>query len=119
MNAESFVEAVHAVVYQSTLDGLRRSIASPPGRAPRPRLVALSEWFNALDPASQLQALELMRHTADAVVFSMMTVLDGASKIDADASEVEVKVGGQVVNGDGDLYVHFRWLVDQELDGPR
>ena len=59
-----------------------RVLDSPPGRRPSLDLVALSEWFRALDSDGRVMAVELMRWMACGVLHGALCVLDGVAAIE-------------------------------------
>jgi hypothetical protein len=115
MDSRSFVDGVHTAVYRTTIDGVTRLLRTPPGRSPRPDLIFLSAWFNALDEHSAEQVREVIRLSVDQSVFGLLAVLDGVRAVDTDGADLTLLSDGAPLNAEGDLHDQFRGLVDQEL----
>jgi len=115
MDSRSFVDGVYAAVYRTTIDGVTKLLRTPPGRTPRPDLVSLSAWFNALDEHSADQVREVIRLSVDQSVFGLLAVLDGARAVANAGTDLTLFSDGTQLNADGDLHDRFRAVVDQEL----
>lgn len=114
---EDFVAAVKAVVFDSAVGGTERLLQDPPGRAPAPALVALSDWFLSLDQADRQRVLQVAQISADLATFGMMCVIDGSRRAlpDVDHMRLEaVTTNGarqEVFDGDYSLHEEYRALV--------
>ncbi|WP_155859520.1 hypothetical protein [Cellulomonas sp. KRMCY2] len=115
MDPHSFVDGVHIAVYRTAIDGVIKLLRTPPGRSPRPDLVALSTWFNGLDERSAEQVKEVIRLAVDQSVFGLLAVLDGVRAVDNEVTDLILLGDGTPLNAEGDLHDQFRSLVDQEL----
>lgn len=74
-----FLERVILRGYDGAIDTVRSYLKSgPPGRKPRPDLVALHEWFDALDELDQANVLAAVKEAVDSAVFGFLVLLDGA-----------------------------------------
>lgn len=116
MNADDFVHAVHATVYQEAINAVLRLLTDPPGSGPRPHLVELSSWFNRLSDDDREQIKGVVRLAVDQAVFNMMAVLDGVEVIDNEHTELHLRTGsGTLINERHDLHELFQISVDHEL----
>jgi hypothetical protein len=114
MGARTFIDAVYTAVYRTTIEGVLRLLAQPPGRRPRQDLVDLSSWFKGLDEDGRDRIAEVVRLSVDHAVFGMLAGLDGSRHLGLDG-ELSLSVNGSDVAPDHDLHDMFRGLVDQEL----
>jgi hypothetical protein len=114
MRPRDFVDAVHAAVYRTAVDGVIRLLRQPPGRRPRQDIADLSGWFNELSEADQDSVREVVRLSVDQAVFGMLAALDGSRSLGADA-DLSLREGELNLTADHDLHDIFRSRVDQEL----
>ena len=92
MTPEDFVLAIKKAAFDSAVTGtLHKLKAGPPGRGSHPRGIALSLWYNELDPGDQQMVLETIRDAAHAAVFGVLCVLDGVRVID-DPPHVDLRL---------------------------
>lgn len=112
MNHDEFVEAI-VEEYRTTIRSVISVVANPPGRRPRERLIALSEWYKGLPEPGKEQAANLVTLAVHDAVFGMLAILDGSHPIGAD--HIEVLVDGQNVNPEEELHDTFQALLGQEL----
>lgn len=116
MNGSDFVEAVYQVAYKSTIADVTEIVKSPPGRRPRPALVALSAWHGSLDDEDLTHVQRLIRLSVDHAVFGVLALIDGVRPVDDAHSEIVLRVGRTDVNAGHDLHEIFRSLVDEAED---
>jgi hypothetical protein len=114
MRPRDFVDAVHAAVYRTAIDGVIRLLTQPPGRRPRQDIADLGAWFNELSERDQHRVREVVRLAVDQAVFGMLAVLDGSRSIGAGAGS-SLREGELDITADHDLHDIFRSRVDQEL----
>jgi hypothetical protein len=111
MHPDEFIEAVYLAVYKTTIDGVPRLLAKPPGRKPQADLVDLSVWYNGLDDQGREKVAGIVRLTTDQAVFGMLASIDGVRSLGR-GIEVTLQVGDEVLNADHDLHESFRHRVD-------
>jgi hypothetical protein len=91
--AEKFVRGIVDSVFAAAKSTIQ-TLTSPPGRAPDPRLLELSDWYHTLSPGDQTHVTRVAAFSADRAVFGMLAAFDGASRIlpvsDADAVRVQL-----------------------------
>lgn len=81
MNAQEFVDAVRAVVVESTAPDLVALLRRPPGRKPAAEIVELSAWFNGLSEHDKVMAEKAMNLAVRHAVFGVFAVLDGSTAV--------------------------------------
>ncbi len=65
----------HDLSVRSVMKNLHR----PVGREPRPRLVDLSEWFNALPPRDKARVEQIVQLATHHSIFGVLFELDGGA----------------------------------------
>jgi hypothetical protein len=114
MQASEFVDAVYLAVYRTTIDGVTRLLAQPPGRRPRRDIAQLSAWYNNLSERDRDRVQDAVRLAVDQAVFGMLAALDGARSL-GQHNELTVRDGDVDITADHDLHDLFRYRVDREL----
>ena len=112
MDSSSFVEGVYVAVYEGAIDDVVTLLSDSPGRAPSPRIIALSEWYRALEASDAKHVEEVIRLSVDLAVFGFLAVLDGVRAVDNDATELTLLADGEPMNEFGDFHDRFRSLAD-------
>lgn len=92
MNSEEFVEAIKIAVRNSTVIGELNSLIKPAGRKPRPEIVEMSNWFNALPDSDKKFVERVIKYSADLSVFSFLAVLDGVAAIESGSDKGELEL---------------------------
>jgi hypothetical protein len=115
LRPREFIDAVHAAVYKTAIDGVIRLLVQPPGRRPRPDIVDLSIWYNELSEGQQSHVRDVVRLTADQAVFGMLAALDGVRSLGPDA-RLSLSSDGTDLIASHELHDLFRYRVDQELE---
>lgn len=114
---ERFVAAIKDLVFRSAVADTERLLREPPGRAPAPGLVTLSDWFLSLDEAERHKVLDIARISADLAIFGMMCVIDGSRPALTGVDHFRLEavgpegVGREVLDGDFSLHEEYRALV--------
>jgi hypothetical protein len=114
MHPDEFIEPVYLAVYKTTIDGVLRLLAKPPGREPYEDLADLAAWYNSLDDRGREKVAGIVRVTTDQAVFGMLASIDGVRSLGR-GIEVTLQSGDVVLNADHDLHEGFRHRVDFEL----
>jgi hypothetical protein len=117
MNSEQFVEAINASVCHPAINGVLATIADP-GRRPRRDLAELSAWYNGLGEDDKSQVRVLVGRAVHQAIFDMMVVLDGATVIDDEHTDLYLRTGdGTLINDPpaNELHALFQITVDHEL----
>ncbi|MNL65327.1 hypothetical protein D3C87_1896450 [compost metagenome] len=83
MTPEFFVDALKVECRDSAVRDCIEQFRKPSGRRPKPELVQISEWFNALTEADQRRVAAAMREAAEATLFGVLCVVDGVRAIEA------------------------------------
>src|SRR5690242_7257598 len=83
MNADEFVRAIEKSVRDSAVSSTISNLQKPPGRAPQPELVAISEWYMRLAEADRRMIEAIARRAANHATFGFLVVLDGDRVIEA------------------------------------
>ena len=116
MDAEDFIDGIHAFVYHGAIDGTLKNLTRPAGRRPREDLANLSAWFNQLTPEDARQVAAVVRLAAGQSIFDMMAVLDGIQFIDDEHTVLNLDAGSGIrLNERHDLHELFQIRVDHEL----
>jgi hypothetical protein len=114
VNADDFIKGVHTQVYRAGIDATLQLLAKPVG--PRPDRLELSAWYNRLPREDKERVAEVVQAAAYSAIFGMMVVLDGASPIDDDHTELHLETSsGSHLNGEHDLHELFQISVDHDL----
>lgn len=82
MEAREFVEVLRSECRDTAVQDCVENFISPPGRKPDQALVELSQWFNALAESDRAMVARAMAEVADATLFGVLAVLDGARPIE-------------------------------------
>ncbi len=82
MNAHEFVDALKSECRDSAVHVCVENFRSPPGRKPAQALVEISCWFNSLPAPDQEMVVRAMTEAANATLFGVLAVLDGARSIE-------------------------------------
>ncbi|MGX5651462.1 hypothetical protein ACWKW4_14505 [Hydrogenophaga borbori] len=100
MTPDFFVDALQAECRDAAVQGCVEQLRAPSGRRPTSELVRMSNWFNALDEASQKFVIQAMDDAADATLFGVLCVLDGVRVIEpaGEKSEFRLTVSRAGVN---------------------
>jgi len=112
MDSSSFVEGIHTAVYEGAIDDVVTLLSVSSGRTPNPRLIALSDWYKALEASDARRVEEVIQLSVDLAVFGFLAVLDGVRAVDNDATELTLLADGEPLNEFGDLHDRFRSLAD-------
>ncbi len=84
MNAEDFVDAVHSEAQEAATEDVISLLERPPGRRPDPKLVALSQWFNALSEEDKQRVHEVATMASHGAIFGILNIIDGVRAIEDD-----------------------------------
>jgi hypothetical protein len=87
MDAKKFVESIRLVVRDRAIRDTIANLEKPPGRSPRPNLVALSEWAMSLSESDAAHMASVIELAVDTAVFGFLCVLDGSRAIEPASSE--------------------------------
>ncbi|WP_062746649.1 hypothetical protein [Shouchella tritolerans] len=82
MDKETFIYFVKTHIRDEARAGLIQKLEKPPGKKPRAKLVAQSEWFNNLDSKDKEMVSQIIQESIDEALFGLFSVLDGVSAID-------------------------------------
>jgi len=83
MNKDEFIAAIKVAVHDSTINGMKTNLVSPPGRKPHEKAKEASLWFNSLPKEDRHQVEEIIKQTVHASVFGFLCVLDGVRAIES------------------------------------
>lgn len=92
LSRRQFVDALAEVALDRVVDGEVAALNRPPGRKPRPDLVARSDWFGGLKDEDREFAVDLMRSTAYGVLHTVLCVLDGVAAIEDGPSKGRLRL---------------------------
>lgn len=114
MNKHEFVDVIRFNAVDSTIDGLKSILASPPGRSPHKDLVEESNWYNGLNEVDRAMVERIIRRSIESSAFSFLALLDGVSTIEAGPNKGVLKLiyekdGKQILlndEKDGEHYLH-------------
>lgn len=113
MNSETFIEAVRTEIYESAISGVIEVLTRPPGRAPRPALVALSEWYNRLSDIDKRRVSEVVTLSVHDAIFSMLAGLDGECPLGPET--IVLRGDDTDLTADHDLHDTFQAAVASDL----
>jgi len=82
MNAESFVDAIRAVVLEGSVKAVRENLVDPPGRKPQEDLLIISQWYKNMNEKDKAKVEQIIRRSVRMAVFGFLGVLDGISAIE-------------------------------------
>jgi hypothetical protein len=83
MDAQTFIDAIRSEVQTSASKGcIKQYTDGPPGRSPRPDLVALSDWYRGQSEADRQMVEKVAADVSHAAVFGFLCVLDGVRAIE-------------------------------------
>jgi hypothetical protein len=114
---EAFATAVKEQVFSSAVANAELLLRDPPGRAPAPALVALSDWFLNLDENERHKVLDVARMSADLAAFGMMCVIDGSRPALTDVDHIRLEAVGRAgerqefFDGNYSLHEDYRAVV--------
>jgi hypothetical protein len=86
MNAQDFVAAIRSVVMDAAVADTLSVMKRPPGRRPADELVELGAWYDGLGDSERAMLNRVLALVARNAVFGLFAVLDGARKVDPDAT---------------------------------
>ncbi len=86
MNNELFIELIKMHVRDAAIEDVILKLNKPPGRKPRQRHVAQSQWFNQLSTDDKNNVKEVVQEAVDEAIFGFLAVLDGVRAVE-DSSE--------------------------------
>lgn len=92
MQSLEFIFAIRKYVRTRSISSTVHIISEPPGRAPKPDLVELSQWYNALDEHGKTMVRQLIELSVDMSLFSILNVLDGITPIEDDDEQGSFKL---------------------------
>ena len=92
MNSQEFIDAVIVAVTNTSLDSVRKTLESPPGRQPQQELVETSKWFNSLSQEEKSKIESIINMSVNNSVFGMLCVLDGVKVIEDDEEKGDLKL---------------------------
>ena len=84
MTGEDFVKAIESAVRDAAIEGTIEILKNPPGRRPRPEVLAQSEWYRSLPQQQRELMAGVIRQAVDGAVFGFFCVLDGVRVIEDD-----------------------------------
>jgi hypothetical protein len=84
MTGEDFVMAIRRAVRDAAIEGTVQTLENPPGRRPRPELLAQSDWYRSLSEQQRELMTGVVRHAVDSAVFGFLCVLDGVRVVEDD-----------------------------------
>ncbi|MEK7674621.1 MAG: hypothetical protein AAB676_02140 [Verrucomicrobiota bacterium] len=82
MNADQFIEIVRIAAFQRAVEGTIEELRSPPLKPRLPRLIEMSQHFNALNRDDQAKVEMAIENAAHAAVFNLLCILDGVQAIE-------------------------------------
>ncbi|MGE0333539.1 MAG: hypothetical protein AB7P37_22910 [Ramlibacter sp.] len=82
MTPKEFVAGLKAQCRDAAVAVCVANFTSPSGRMPAQSQVELSRWFNALTNSDREMLIRAMAEVADATLFGVLAVLDGARVIE-------------------------------------
>jgi hypothetical protein len=92
MTSEEFVQGMFENAVASGVESCIRVLEEPPGRKPWKDDVEESNWFNGLTHDDKVFARRCMTKAAEMALFSVFTVLDGVSTIEARGPKGEFRL---------------------------
>ena len=91
MNQEEFVEAIRVAVLENGIRSVQSNLARLPGRQPSEKMIATSNWYNALGDGDKKIVIQIIMQSARTAVFGFLCVLDGIRAIeDEDKGELKL-----------------------------
>lgn len=82
MTPSEFVSGLKTHCRDSAVEDCISNFKSPPGRKPDQSLIELSQWFSALAERDRKMVACALTEVADATLFGVLAVLDGARTIE-------------------------------------
>lgn len=82
MTPDEFVSALKTHCRDAAVEDCVASFRSPPGRIPAQSLLGISRWFGGLCEQDREMAVLALHEVADATLFGVLAVLDGARPIE-------------------------------------
>lgn len=82
MTPIEFVSGLKSHCRDAAIEDCITNFRAPPGRRPAQSLVELSQWFNALSEKDSEMVIRALSEVADATLFGVLAVLDGARTIE-------------------------------------
>ena len=82
MTTSDFVRALKEAVVKRSQQAVENTLISVPGRRPAPKLLELSNWYNALDESTKQIVNEIIGETVEQTTFNFLCILDGVSAIE-------------------------------------
>jgi len=81
LDRERFVGLLIDHVRAPAIEGTVATMKAPPGRAPRPQRIELSNWFNGLAESDRAFVTRAMTDAVDGALFGVLCILDGAQSL--------------------------------------
>jgi hypothetical protein len=82
MDHQQFVDALKTYAADAAAEDTLKQWKSPSGRFPSPARLDQAAWFNGLSEHDRHMVQALVGETAQAALFGVLCVLDGARRID-------------------------------------
>lgn len=82
MNNQEFVKMIKLCVRESAVKDSIRMLEKPPGRKPRQKHLAQSDWYNYMSVADKAMLKSIITEVVDTSLFGFFTVLDGVRAIE-------------------------------------
>ena len=82
MNEIIFIEKLHKVLKNGTINDIEDTIRNPPGRQPDKSLLALSKWYNSLQSEDKANLRRIINLSVDSAIFGFLCILDGVRTIE-------------------------------------
>ncbi len=86
MNSQSFIKEIKKIRDQSCI-GVIENLEAPPGRKPREKDIALSEFYNSLSDDQKIKMKAIVIESIDMAMFSFFCVLDHVHAVEDDEAK--------------------------------
>jgi hypothetical protein len=92
MDSKKFVKAIEDGVISSTILVMRQILEKPPGRSPDQGIVAMSDWYKALEDDEKNMVMATISKAVNSTVFGLFCVLDGERVIEDGPNKGDLKI---------------------------
>lgn len=113
---DKFINEIYEKIRIASFEAMVRNLKKPVGRAPNPKLIEMSKWYNNLAIEDERQLQRIMKDAIDEAVFSFLCVLDRARSLEGVNFDFSLKnAEGMIETGDGE-YLHdiYNFKIQQE-----